>query len=72
MPPDFPVALASYSLLLFAGASCAPRWRYILGGFALACGLGFLAALALVPGIMTPPGRRQPERARGRPRWQTR
>lgn len=56
MPPDFPVALASYSLLLFAGASCAPRWRYILGGFALACGLGFLATLAFVPGIIDAAG----------------
>ena len=52
MTPDFAVALAACSLLLFAGASCVPRWRYILGGFALACGLGFLLALAFVPGII--------------------
>ena len=52
MPPDLPVALAACSLLLFAGAWCAPRWRYILDGFALACGLGFLLALAFVPGII--------------------
>ena len=44
MTPDFPVALFACSLLLFAGASCAPRWRYVLGGF--------LLALAFVPGII--------------------
>lgn len=56
MTSDFPAALAACSLLLFAGASCAPRWRYIPGGFALLCGLGFLLALAFVPGIMDAAG----------------
>ncbi len=52
MTADFPVALAACCLVLFTGASCAPRFRYILGGFALACGLAFLLALAFVPGIL--------------------
>ena len=52
MQADFPAALAACCLLLFAGASCAPRWRYILGGFALLCGLGFFVALAFMPGIL--------------------
>jgi len=52
MSPDLPVALVACSLMLFAGASCAPRWRYILGGFVLLCGLGFFVALAFTPGII--------------------
>ena len=56
MTADFPVTLAASCLMLFAGASYMPRLRYTLGGFALACGLGFLIALAFVPGIIDAAG----------------